>query len=168
MPFSGLVYKFGFMRLYRTSLFLLIPLFLFACPTPPSQDGTPQASGAQVSETPLPVDQLGLAHFLEHIAFLERLGMQFGHDINAYTSFDETVYQLDVPTDSQQTFDTAMNVLYEWAALMTLVAVGDFNSQEVEAWIAEIISQIKLVSCRDYQVSTVLGHFQSAKSICGP
>ncbi|MFW6252737.1 MAG: M16 family metallopeptidase [bacterium] len=79
-------------------------------------------------------DQLGLAHFLEHMAFngtqsysgndiidfLERLGMQFGPDINAYTSFDETVYQLDVPTDRAQTFDTAMNVLYEWAALMTL------------------------------------------------
>jgi zinc protease len=79
-------------------------------------------------------DQKGLAHFLEHmafngtqsysgneiIAFLERLGMEFGPDINAYTSFDETVYQLDVPTDDQQTFATAMNVLYEWAALITL------------------------------------------------
>jgi zinc protease len=79
-------------------------------------------------------DQQGLAHFLEHMAFngtasysgneiiefLERLGMQFGPDINAYTSFDETVYRLDVPTDDPETFDTAMNVLYEWAALMTL------------------------------------------------
>lgn len=79
-------------------------------------------------------DQLGLAHFLEHMAFngtesysgneiisfLERLGMQFGPDINAYTSFDETVYQLDVPTDDEETFSTALNVLYEWAALMTL------------------------------------------------
>ncbi len=58
-------------------------------------------------------DQLGLAHFVEHmalngtenyssneiVAFLEGLGMQFDPDINAYTSFDETVYQLTVPTD---------------------------------------------------------------------
>jgi zinc protease len=79
-------------------------------------------------------DQLGLAHFLEHmafngterysgnelIAFLERLGMQFGPDINAYTSFDETVYQLDVPTDEPDTFETALDVLFEWSTRMTL------------------------------------------------
>ena len=55
-------------------------------------------------------EQLGLAHFTEHMAFngtelydedklvayLERLGMQFGPDVNAYTSFDETVYKLEV------------------------------------------------------------------------
>jgi len=59
-------------------------------------------------------DQLGLAHFTEHMAFngtknfakheivdyLESIGMQFGPEINAYTSFDETVYMLQVPTDS--------------------------------------------------------------------
>lgn len=79
-------------------------------------------------------DQLGLAHFLEHMAFngtasysgndiisfLERLGMRFGPDINAYTSFDETVYKLDVPTDDPQTFATALDVLYEWSSEMTL------------------------------------------------
>ncbi len=79
-------------------------------------------------------DQLGLAHFLEHMAFngtasysgneiisfLERLGMRFGPDINAYTSFDETVYKLSVPTDEPETFATAMNVLYEWSSEMTL------------------------------------------------
>lgn len=79
-------------------------------------------------------DQLGLAHFLEHmafngtasysgneiIAFLERLGMQFGPDVNAYTSFDETVYELTVPTDDPETFATALNVLYEWSSAITL------------------------------------------------
>lgn len=79
-------------------------------------------------------DQLGLAHFVEHmafngtenysgneiIAFLERLGMQFGPDINAYTSFDETVYQLTVPTDELETFEQAFTVLLEWADRMTL------------------------------------------------
>ncbi|MEL7170468.1 MAG: insulinase family protein, partial [Bacteroidota bacterium] len=57
-------------------------------------------------------DQQGLAHFLEHMAFngtaqferqelvdyLEGIGMRFGPDLNAYTSFDETVYLLQVPT----------------------------------------------------------------------
>src|SRR6056297_2592070 len=79
-------------------------------------------------------DQLGLAHFLEHmafngtasysgneiIAFLERLGMQFGPDVNAYTSFDETVYELSVPTDDAQTFVEALTVLSEWASRLTL------------------------------------------------
>jgi len=58
-------------------------------------------------------DQQGLAHLVEHMAFngtknfpknevvtfLESLGMRFGADVNAYTSFDETVYILTVPTD---------------------------------------------------------------------
>ncbi len=79
-------------------------------------------------------DQLGLAHFLEHmafngtasysgneiIAFLERLGMHFGPDVNAYTSFDETVYELSVPTDDPQTFVEALTVLSEWASRLTL------------------------------------------------
>ena len=60
-------------------------------------------------------DQRGLAHFVEHMAFngtrhfarqelvsyLESIGMRFGPDINAYTSFDETVYLLQVPTDHE-------------------------------------------------------------------
>ena len=85
-------------------------------------------------------DQLGLAHFLEHMAFngtesfekqeivdyLERIGMQFGADINAYTSFDETVYMLEVPTDSADMLDTGLRILEEWAHAITL------DSLEVE------------------------------------
>ncbi|UCF42093.1 MAG: insulinase family protein, partial [Gemmatimonadota bacterium] len=70
-------------------------------------------------------DQLGLAHFVEHMAFngtahfpkqelvdyLERIGMQFGPDVNAYTSFDETVYMLTVPTDSAAILRQAFQVL---------------------------------------------------------
>src|SRR6186713_1707627 len=58
-------------------------------------------------------DQLGLAHFLEHMSFngtkhypknqlieyLQRCGVRFGADLNAYTSFTETVYQLPLPSD---------------------------------------------------------------------
>ena len=79
-------------------------------------------------------DQLGLAHFVEHMlfngterfpkqtlmAFLQRIGMQIGPDVNAYTSFDETVYQLQVPTDSMEVVRKAFQVLEDWAAYATL------------------------------------------------
>ena len=74
-------------------------------------------------------DQLGLAHFVEHMAFngtenfekqalvdyLESIGMQFGPDINAYTSFDETVYMLQVPMDDPEMLATAFQILQDWA-----------------------------------------------------
>jgi hypothetical protein len=64
-------------------------------------------------------DQQGLAHLVEHMAFngtshfpknelvsfIESLGMRFGADVNAYTSFDETVYMLTVPTDKPETIE---------------------------------------------------------------
>lgn len=73
--------------------------------------------------------QLGLAHFVEHMAFngtknfkkqelvdfLEKSGVNFGADLNAYTSFDETVYELQVPTDSIHVFKKAMQILEDWA-----------------------------------------------------
>ncbi len=78
-------------------------------------------------------DQRGLAHFLEHMAFngtrryakqeivnyLQGLGMRFGPDINAFTSFDETVYQLEVPTDDAA-LDRAVDILHEWAQGITI------------------------------------------------
>jgi zinc protease len=74
-------------------------------------------------------DQQGLAHFIEHMAFngtshfpkneiisfIESLGMRFGADLNAYTSFDETVYTLTVPTDKPEVMDKAVQVLEDWA-----------------------------------------------------
>lgn len=74
-------------------------------------------------------DQQGLAHFVEHMAFngtqhfpkheliqfIESLGMRFGADLNAYTSFDETVYMLQVPTDKPETIDRALLILEDWA-----------------------------------------------------
>ena len=70
-------------------------------------------------------DQQGLAHFVEHMAFngtkhfpknevvsfIESLGMRFGADLNAYTSFDETVYTLQVPIDKTETIDRALLIL---------------------------------------------------------
>ncbi len=74
-------------------------------------------------------DQRGLAHFVEHMAFngtkrfpkqdlidyLERIGMRFGPDLNAYTSFDETVYMLQVPMDSADVVVKAFEILEDWA-----------------------------------------------------
>jgi zinc protease len=79
-------------------------------------------------------DQRGLAHFLEHMAFngtrnfkpgelvtfLESTGARFGPHVNAYTSFDETVYMLDVPTDREGLVDRALLVLHDFAGGMLL------------------------------------------------
>lgn len=78
-------------------------------------------------------DQLGLAHFAEHMAFngtknfpkhelinyFESIGMEFGPEINAYTSFDETVYMLKVPLDSAEYLEQGLQVLYDWASQVT-------------------------------------------------
>ena len=79
-------------------------------------------------------DQLGLAHFLEHMAFngtenfekqeligfMESIGMRLGPGVNASTSFDETTYQLEVPTDNTENLETAFQILEDWAHGLTL------------------------------------------------
>ena len=83
-------------------------------------------------------DQRGLAHFVEHMAFngtrrfekqaivdyIEKIGMRFGPDVNAYTSFDETVYMLTVPTDDASAMSTGLDILRDWA--------GDVSFDPVE------------------------------------
>ncbi|GMR12009.1 MAG: insulinase family protein [Gemmatimonadota bacterium] len=85
-------------------------------------------------------DQRGLAHFVEHMAFngtehfekqelvdyLESIGMRFGPSINAFTSFDETVYTLRVPTDDAEVLDTGLQILEDWSQGIT------FDSEEVD------------------------------------
>jgi zinc protease len=80
-------------------------------------------------------NQNGLAHFLEHMAFngtqnfegkgilntLEKHGVAFGRNINAYTSFSETVYNLsDVPTTKPGLVDTCLLVLHDWSDFLLL------------------------------------------------
>ncbi len=80
-------------------------------------------------------NQAGLAHFLEHMAFngtknypgktmleyLQNNGIKFGANINAYTSFDETVYYMtDVPTDNKNLVDSALLVLHDWSSAIAL------------------------------------------------
>src|SRR3954466_4302957 len=74
-------------------------------------------------------DQRGLAHFVEHMsfngtlnfpgqdvaAFIQALGMRFGAHVNAHTSFDETVYQLQIPTDNSAVIDRSLLIMEDWA-----------------------------------------------------
>ena len=85
-------------------------------------------------------DQLGLAHFVEHMAFngtehfagnemikyLESVGTKFGAHLNAHTSFDETVYKLTIPTDKSELVDQGFVVLRDWAGGLL------FDSEEIE------------------------------------
>ena len=79
--------------------------------------------------------QRGLAHFLEHMCFngtehfpgkalinyLEGIGVKFGADLNAYTSIDETVYNINnVPVDVEGAIDSCLWILHDWADGLTL------------------------------------------------
>ncbi len=74
-------------------------------------------------------DQRGVAHLIEHMAFngtehfkenelidyFESIGMTFGPEVNAYTSADETVFMLEIPSDNPSALETALLVLSDWA-----------------------------------------------------
>src|ERR1700755_963111 len=79
-------------------------------------------------------DQRGLAHFMEHMSFngtkhypknqlvnyLQKSGVRFGADLNAYTSFTETVYQLPLPSDDTSIVRNGLQIMRDWAAEATL------------------------------------------------
>ncbi|MEJ7780502.1 MAG: insulinase family protein [Daejeonella sp.] len=79
-------------------------------------------------------DQRGLAHFMEHMGFngtknfpkndlvnyLQKAGVRFGADLNAYTSFDETVYQLPIPSDDPEVLKNGLQIMRDWAKGATL------------------------------------------------
>jgi len=97
-------------------------------------------------------DQQGLAHFNEHMAFngtknfahndivnfLELSGVKFGADLNAYTSFDETVYMLQVPTDSERIFNKGIQILEDWSHNLS------FDSVEIDKERGVVISERRL------------------------
>ncbi|KAA5533688.1 insulinase family protein [Taibaiella lutea] len=74
-------------------------------------------------------NQQGLAHFMEHmnfngtknfpknklVDFLQSIGVEFGADLNAYTSFDETVFILPIPTDKPGNLESGFQVIEDWA-----------------------------------------------------
>jgi len=84
--------------------------------------------------------QRGLAHFVEHMAFngterfekqeivdyLESIGSSFGAHLNAYTTYDSTVYFLEIPTDDPEILENAFRILSDWAYAIS------FDPEEVE------------------------------------
>lgn len=95
-------------------------------------------------------EQVGLAHFTEHMGFngtkqfpgnsmidqLEKRGIVFGREINAYTSFDETVYYLTLPTDDEELFNMGLKILDGWAfgMLMTGEEIDKERGVIIEEW----------------------------------
>src|SRR6187431_2278959 len=87
-------------------------------------------------------DQQGLAHMSEHMAFngtknfkkndivsfLQDIGVGFGNDLNAYTSFDETVYILPIPTDKPGNLEKGFQILEDWAHNVTYLD-DDINGE---------------------------------------
>lgn len=85
-------------------------------------------------------NQQGFAHFVEHMAFngtqdfdkqeiieyVESIGMKFGAHLNAYTSFDETVYKLQLPSNEEETLEKGIHILENWAHKIT------FNPLEID------------------------------------
>ena len=85
-------------------------------------------------------NQQGLAHLSEHMAFngtthfkkndivsfLQSIGVGFGNDLNAYTSFDETVYILPIPTDKPGNIDKGFQILQDWAHNVT------YNNKDID------------------------------------
>ena len=96
--------------------------------------------------------QRGLAHFVEHMAFngtehfkkqelvnyLESIGMRFGADLNAFTSFDETVYMLTVPTDTGKALEQGVQILEDWAHGQT------FDATEIDKERGVVIEEWRL------------------------
>lgn len=95
-------------------------------------------------------DQRGLAHFTEHMGFngtkqfpgneltseLQKNGITFGKDDNAYTAFDQTVYTLTLPTDKPELFNLGLKVLDGWSSGM-LMAAGEIDAERgviTEEW----------------------------------
>lgn len=97
-------------------------------------------------------DQQGLAHFTEHMAFngtknfkkndlvsfLQSIGVEFGADLNAYTSFDETVYILPIPTDKPENLEKGFQVLEDWASTVT------FENTEIDKERGVVLEESRL------------------------
>ena len=97
-------------------------------------------------------DQLGLAHVVEHMAFngstnfkkhelvsyLQSIGLKFGADLNAYTSFNETVYMLPIPTENPDNVKKGFLVLQDWARGVS------FNDADTDLERAIVLEELRL------------------------
>jgi len=106
-------------------------------------------------------DQQGLAHFLEHMAFkgsqnmpagdlvqyLQRLGMAFGADTNAHTGYDQTVYQLELPSNDTGLVDKSLMVMRETSDRLLILAA------EIDKERGVILSEERLRDTPDYRAT---------------
>jgi zinc protease len=122
--------------------------------------------------------QVGLAHFVEHMSFngtqhfkknelvnfLERSGVNFGADLNASTSFDETIYELQVPTDSPMVYKQAMQILEDWAHAVSFepVEIDKERGVVIEEWRLGLGADARL---RDKYFPVLLKGSQYAKRL---
>jgi zinc protease len=97
-------------------------------------------------------NQQGLAHFVEHMAFkgtrtfpkndlinyLQASGVKFGADVNAHTSYDQTYYNLLLPTDSMQVFNKGLDIMTDWAGYVT------FDPAEINSERGVILEEARL------------------------
>lgn len=98
--------------------------------------------------------QRGLAHFCEHMAFngtkyykgnsmiglLQQQGVAFGEDVNAYTSFDETVYYVNLPSNKPDALDMGFKILSGWASGL-LLSKNEINKERgviLEEWRSDL------------------------------
>ncbi len=123
-------------------------------------------------------NQRGLAHFVEHMCFngtkrfpkqdivnfIESIGIKFGADLNAYTSFDETVYQLTVPTDDPAKVAKGFDIVRDWAGDVT------FDPKEVDKERGVVLEEWRLgrgfqQRLLDKLITVVFGDSKYAKRI---
>lgn len=107
-------------------------------------------------------DQRGLAHFLEHMCFngtknfpgnqvvswLETKGVKFGQNLNAYTSVDETVYNIsNVPTANEAVQDSCLLILHDWACDLLLEDAEIDKEREVihQEWRRTMVGQMRII-----------------------
>lgn len=109
-------------------------------------------------------DQQGLAHFTEHMAFngsthfkrnelvsyLQSIGVKFGADLNAYTSFDETVYILPIPTDKKEVVEQGFQVLEDWAHGLS------FNDADIDSERGIVLEELRLGKGVDDRMNKVV------------
>ena len=107
-------------------------------------------------------NQRGLAHFLEHMCFngtknfpgnqvvswLETKGVKFGQNLNAYTSIDETVYNIsNVPTANEAVQDSCLLILHDWACDLLLEDAEIDKEREVihQEWRRSMVGQMRIL-----------------------
>ncbi|MBO5813469.1 MAG: insulinase family protein, partial [Alistipes sp.] len=134
-------------------------------------------------------NQQGLAHFLEHMAFngtknlpgkqlinyLESVGVKFGYNLNAGTSWDYTEYQLrDVPTSRQAIVDSALLILHDWSHFIALkpaeidsergVIKEELRTRDGASW-RSTINMIKTVARgTKYEHRNLIGHLEGLQN----